>query len=219
MSAYPVPERVNLFHITHVDNLPSVFASGGLKSYNALRRSSAGYVDVANSNVQSKRARKKVPCGAGGTLHDYVPFYFCYRSPMLYAIHKNNVDGYAGGQASIVHLVTDVSRVRDAGCAFVFTDGHGVKDFTSFYDDVRRLDQVDFPLMKRKYWHDVDSDPDRSRRRQAEFLVRDAVPWAVFRGIGVVDGDVKARVGRALRGLGVDIPVRTLPHLYYGPEH
>ena len=50
----------------------------------------------------------KVTCGPGGVLHDYTPFYFGYRSPMMLKISSGDVPSYDGTQKEMVYLVTDV---------------------------------------------------------------------------------------------------------------
>lgn len=94
---------------------------------------------------------------------------------MLFALHKGYVEGYDQGQTPVVHLVSSVERIRATGHRFVFTDGHATMAFTRFFDEIRHLDQVDWPLMQETYWNDTDEDPDRKRRRQAEFLVYNAL--------------------------------------------
>jgi len=68
-------------------------------------------VGIAYQHIKDRRARKRVPAGPGGTVADYVPFYFAPRSPMLYAITRGLVPGYDGGQSSVVHLVTSTDAV------------------------------------------------------------------------------------------------------------
>lgn len=70
----------------------------GLLSYTALRRQRIGYTNIAHQNIQDRRAYRQVPFDPGGVLHDYVPFYFAPRSPMLYTISRGNVVGYEQGQ-------------------------------------------------------------------------------------------------------------------------
>jgi ssDNA thymidine ADP-ribosyltransferase, DarT len=55
-------------------------------------------------------------------------------------------------------------------------------------------ERVDLPLMRERYWKDTEEDPDRERRRQAEFLVHHRVPWEVIEEIGVMDATIKTRV-------------------------
>jgi len=60
-------------------------------------------------------------------------------------------------------------------------------DYTDFFDDLKDLDKVDWALMKQRYWNDTNDDPDRKRRRQAEFLVHDFFPWELVNYVGVFD--------------------------------
>jgi len=82
-----------------------------------------------------------------GTLHDYVPFYFAPRSPMLFTISRGNVPT-CSNQEPVVHLVTNIQAVQAAGLPFVFTDGHGIMQLTSFFEDLAQLDHVDWTIMR-----------------------------------------------------------------------
>lgn len=107
-----------------------------------LRPERINYLDIAYERIQDRRARTRVPCGAGGVLQDYVPFYFAPRSPMLYAIHKGNVEGYAQGQNPVIHLVSEAEAIEASGLAFAFTDGHAVMAYADFYDDLDVVEEV-----------------------------------------------------------------------------
>jgi hypothetical protein len=117
---------------------------------------------------------------------------------MLNTIHGGNVTGYAEGQKPVVHLVSSVDAAVALGKPWCFTDGHAEMAFSNFFDDLNDLDKVDWTVMKSKYWHDTDSAPDRKRRRQAELLVHKSFPWTAIIGVGVFDGDIKAKVVQAL---------------------
>lgn len=62
--------------------------------------------------------------------------------------------------------------------------------------------------MTARYWYDTDDDPDRKRRRQAEFLVHDFFPWELVSyigvydrsAIGVYDRSAAQVVGKVLKG-------------------
>src|SRR6058998_4245349 len=111
-----VPQPTPIFHITDVENLASIIACGGLRTCQWLQTNSHSYTNIAYETIQDRRATTTVLCGPGGTLHDYVPFYFSPRSPMLYTINRGNVPGYSSGQESVIHLVSTVQAVRAAGC-------------------------------------------------------------------------------------------------------
>lgn len=101
-----------VYHITHVDNLESIVASGQLDCDNACAAKRIESVSIAYDNLKGQRAVKLVDVAAGGTLADYVPFYFAPRSPMLYVIANGYLENYAGGQEEIVHLVSSVEGAR-----------------------------------------------------------------------------------------------------------
>jgi hypothetical protein len=54
--------------------------------------------------------------------------------------------------------------------------------------------------MQAQYWNDTDNDPDRKRRRQAEFLVHEFFPWALVSYIGVYDRSIAETVDEIIQG-------------------
>jgi hypothetical protein len=193
-----MPPRV--YHITKLPNLPGIALTGHLDAKNLLQQRSAAHASIAYENIQDRRARHPVPCYPGGVLHDYVPFYFAPRSPMLYTISRGNVPGCPEGQRPVVHLTVDVEAIVHVGLPYVFTDGHAVMAFSGFFTDLGDLDKIDWTIMHSRYWNDTPEYPDRKRRRQAEFLVHQSMPWELVTEIGVIDNSVKDEVEAALRG-------------------
>lgn len=191
-----VPNSARVYHITHVDNLPAIIGGGALLCKQLVP--ATGHANIAYGHIQSRRAGQTVPVGPGGSLHDYVPFYFGPRSPMLYASWKGTVPGYNGGQEPIVHLVLDIADVHAAGVPFVFTDGHAIIATSRWFTDLKDLSHVDWPLMKSQFWNDTDQHPDRSRRRQAEFLIHQRVPWRMIKRIATQTQAVADRVNELI---------------------
>jgi hypothetical protein len=204
-----------IYHITHIDNLAKIVENGALRAYNTISRTSVLYVNIAHSTIQDQRATTRIPCGPGGMLHDYVPFYFAPRSPMLYTINRGNVEGYDGGQEPIVYLVSRINTIREHNLPFVFSDGHGTKAFTQFFADLADLDNIDWDIMLETYWNDTNEDGDRARRRQAEFLIHQQCPWPAIRGLAVINEGMKDRVERIVRDAGYEQPVIIRPDWYY----
>lgn len=204
-----------LYHITHLNNLPSILEVGGLLANSRLQQAKKSFCDISYERIQDRRARTRVPCGAGGVLHDYVPFYFGSRSPMLYTINRGNVPGCPEGQTPILHLVTIAEAVEAQGLAFAFTDGHAVVIYSEFYDSLKDLDKVDWKIMQATYWKDTDEDGDRKRRRQAEFLVYKFLPWSLISEIGVIDSTIQRQVQEILQDMNQSIPVRVHRSWYY----
>lgn len=193
------PEPTFVYHFTHIKNLPSILTAGELQSLSAMREANINHTSIAYESVQDRRAAKIVPCGPGGVIHDYVPFYFAPRSPMLSTIARGNVQNYTEGQEPLIYLVSTVQAIQEAGLKFVFTNGHSIIAYTSYYADLTHLDQIDWRLMRLRYWANTNEDSDRVRRRQAEFLVHRSCPWHLITEIGVISREVKALVTDTLR--------------------
>ena len=181
------PREIEILHITHIRNLPSIIANGGLYCDNERIKRAINNLTIAHQNIKDRRARRIVPVAAGGTVADYVPFYFAPRSPMLYAIHHGKVANYQDGQEKIIYLVSDIGKACHCGNAWCFTDGHAEMNMSAFYDDLGQIDQINWGVIKGKYWHDTPAQPDRKRQRQAEFLVHNSFPWNQVAAIGVMN--------------------------------
>jgi len=143
--------------------------------------------------VQNLRGEK---IAAGGVLADYVPFYFCNRSPMLGAVHKKLVPGCTVGQREIVYLVGSVDAVVETDLMWCFTDGHGIEGLTDFYDHLGDLSKIDWNAVKTWRWGGkwLLRNPDVKRKKQAEFLVHAQFPWELVERIGVMDKGMAAAV-------------------------
>lgn len=194
----------DVYHITHIDNLPRIIRANGLWCDAERIRQGFNSVGIAHQQLKDRRARTPVLVGAQGTLGDYVPYYFANRSPMLYSIHKGFVQSYDGGQEDIVYLVSSVEQVAQGDQGWCFTNGHPVEAMTDFYADLTNLDKVDWHLIGHWSWRNTDADPDRKRRKQAEFLVHKSVPWSWFHTIGVMNRKVVYRVQQILGDAGVE---------------
>jgi len=153
-----------------------------------------GYKTIHNLEIQQHRRDTPIPCGPRGVIHDYVPFYFGYLSPMLLQLHTNRVEGYREGQRPIIYLKTTAQQVEDSGAGFVFSDGHGIARFTEWFDSLGHLDKVDWDMVYNRYWSDTVDDMDRQRRKQAEFLVHRFCDWSLIEEISVMDVNMKERV-------------------------
>lgn len=204
-----------IYHITHIRNLPSIIEHGGILCDNSMASKIVNHVGIAHSHIKERRARKSVPLSPGGTLADYVPFYFAPRSPMLYAIHSGYVEGYREGETAVLHLVSSVDKVTKAGFKFVFTDGHAEMAISKFYNNSIDLNKIDWKIMEAMYWNDTEEDNDRSRRRQSEFLVQRFFPWTCIEEIGVINGVMEDKVNATLSSCSHKPAVTRHKNWYY----
>jgi hypothetical protein len=195
-----VAGRVAAYHITHIDNLESIVESGGLDCDNGCAQAGRVPVSIAYASLKKQRAETVVEVAAGGTLADYVPFYYAPRSPMLYTIWRGNVMEYEGSQDEIVHLVCEVESLAEPG-RFVIINRHPITALAEQFDDLTALEGLDWPLMKATRWRDTDADGDRKFRRQAEFLVHQHVPIEAIRLVGAMTDAVAQRAATALATL------------------
>lgn len=208
---YPTP----IYHITHMDCLDSMLSNGGIFAKNECDRRGITPVNISYAGIQDQRATTPVPYGAGGTLHDYVPFYFAPRSPMLFTINKNNVPGYDEGQGPIVHIVSSAQAIESNCVGWVFTDGHAIMQVSEFFYDLKDFDKIDWDIMNSKYWRDTLTDGDRKRRRQAEFLCHHFFPWNLVQEIGVMTAAIGAWVNSVCANKGVPTLVNVHQNWYY----
>ena len=115
-------EKALIFRITHIANVPWIL-SNGLHCKSA-KRTDPNFVQIGNPELISKRATRDVPVPPGGSLSNYVPFYFTPFSMMMY----NIVTGYGGirqfPNRDIVILVSSLRSLEGSGVQAVFTDRH-----------------------------------------------------------------------------------------------
>ncbi|GAB1644843.1 hypothetical protein KRMM14A1259_52660 [Krasilnikovia sp. MM14-A1259] len=116
-----------------------------------------------------------------------------------------------------MYLVTTVGCVVAAGSVWVATDGNAANATTRFTTALGELDRmVDWTLMRAGRWNNTEDDPDRQRRRMAEFLVRREVPLQVFHQVAAYIAEYAAQARVALGGHPVAKRLVVRPDWYYG---
>lgn len=200
-----------------MDNLHILLRRNGLHAPNHTPADGLQYKTIHNIDIQKQRRLKRIPCGPCGNVHDYVPFYFGYLTPMLLQLKSGRVEGYNEGQAPLLYLVSSVKRVVASGATYVFSDGHGIAVYTQWYDNLADLDKVDWEMVSQRYWADNVDDMDRQRRKQAEFLVHRFCDWKLIDKIVVYNDRMKERVEQILNKFssGLRRPVYIEAGWYY----
>lgn len=101
------PAHPKIYHITPVENLASIVAHGEIVADAVMVARGGPPTTIGMSSIKQRRLTLPVTCHSGDKVADYVPFYFCPRSVMLYLIYRGNHPelAYKGGQTPIVHLV------------------------------------------------------------------------------------------------------------------
>ncbi|PZF04677.1 hypothetical protein DEJ01_07670 [Curtobacterium sp. MCLR17_040] len=202
-------------HFTHVDNLETI-AGAELLPDTSAQSTGALRVEVGNTSIKERRRAQIVPLDPGGSVADYVPFYFGPRSPMMYAIASGNVPSYTSGTAELVYIVTTLEQLYFCGCKPILTDRNAALAYAEYReyrpDDLIGDGFIDWALMSAKYWTDF---PDGRERRMAECLVASHVPWAAVQGLAVQNERIEKRVVDILARVGSDVPVKIRPTWYF----
>ncbi len=187
-----VPAQPKIYHIVHVDNLASIVADGYLWP-DAVMIKRYGAAVIGNKEIKTDRLRLPVNCHSATRVGDYVPFYFCPRSVMLYVIYRGNHPNvaYRDGQEPVVHLLADLQEVVEwaisAKRKWAFTDINAANRAADFYNDLGQLDQLDWNAIGARQWVSLRD------HKMAEFLVHDGFPWDLIRGIGVYSEKIGMR--------------------------
>ena len=213
----PPPTAPKIYHIVHVDRVASILADGCLRSDAAMAQRSGCGTTIGMSAIKERRLVLSVDCHPGTHVGEYVPFYFCSRSVMLYVIHMANHPelAYRGGQAPIVHLEADLLEVvawaDGVGRQWAFSLSNACARYTQFRTGLANLAEVN--------WASVAATDFRvaevKESKQAEFLMHDSFPWGLVSRVGVLSQAVGQRVVQAMAGAAHRPTVQILPHWYY----
>ena len=199
------PEKALIFRITHRDNVPWILANG-LHAKNGAR-SDPNFRPIGNRDLIQRRTYHPVPAGPGGSLSDYIPFYFTPFSMMLLNIKT----GYNGvprvPNEEIVILISSLRKVAAMNIEFVFCDQHAYLLTAEHFTSLDNLDRIDWPILQNRDFKRDNNNLGKTDRYQAEALVWKHLPVEGILGIccftdGVRDG-VKAQADEL--GLSVRI--------------
>lgn len=198
------PTDAKIYHIAHVDRLASIVADGELRCDTVMSGLSGRGTTIGMGSIKSSRMTRLVTCHPGDTVAEYVPFYFCSRSVMLYLIHKANHPelAYRGGQGPIVHLEADLAAAMDwadaHGRRWAFSLSNAAAAYAQFRSDRTDLDQIKWDAVAARDWR----ASDVREGKQAEFLMHMSFPWPLVTRIGVGSTSVYGQVQTILANAG-----------------
>jgi len=223
-----MPRPVRLFHITALDNLATICQQGMLFSKVKNKQLGLQYNNIAHNGAQVARTGKLVSNPPGGVVHEFVPFYYAPRSPMLSAIHHDKVAGCTYNQTDIIHFETNIESALQNGLKeFVFYDRNATLGYSECFTDLKELaTAVDWHTMTEtprldgfcKYFFNSHADPryiDRMEKRQAEFLIKHQVPLSWFTRIGVANEQKEKQVRDVLAKFGLNLTVDVKSDWYF----
>lgn len=161
--------KTYLFRMTHIGNIPHILNHG--ITHTSSANANPNFIPIGDGSLIA--TRNDFLLKNGRRLGEYIPFYFGFRTPMLYVVQKGFNLVTPTPAENIVYCVSSVQKMIDLKLDFLFTDGHAVDSFSNQYTpaDINNIDNIiDWKAVNAKYWKD-DNDLDRKRRKEAEFLV------------------------------------------------
>jgi hypothetical protein len=180
-------EQIPIYHITDVENLSGILAEGGLCSDTAMALKNPTVIGY--THIKERRMKQiRVPCCSGRFVGEFVPFYFCPRSPMLFAINKGNTGRPAGCQRTIVHLVSSVEAGIGLGRAWAVSDGNAGAFHTWFDSTLDAIKALDWAAIRATDWR------GKTHQKSAEFLMAEFFPWTGIHAIGCHNNGVAKQV-------------------------
>jgi hypothetical protein len=198
------PEKALIFRITHIDNVRWIF-DHGLHCRNS-EVFDPNYQDIGNPDLIDKRSQREVPISPGGTLSDYIPFYFTPFSPMLLNI-KTGYGGMKQTPMSQIAILVSSLRWLTGKVPFVFTDRHAYLATAEYYNDLVELRQIDWPSIRARDFKRDPENLEKFERYQAEALIHKHLPVDSLAGIACRDSSgangIKAEMEK--RGLSLQI--------------
>lgn len=211
-----IPEYPKIFHIVHLDRLPSILETDGLLSDASICAAHMPGQVIGMNKIKRRRLEELcLPSYPDLKVGECVPFYFCPRSVMLYVIAQKDHPElqYRGGQEPIVHLQADLrASVRWAnqnGKRWVFTLSNAGSRYFEDRTDLAQLGDLDWDAIRSKQWANC------KEGKQAEFLTEAFFPWSLVEEIGVYSLQVKNRVEKILKGAGQQTKVEVRSDWYY----
>lgn len=201
-----------IFRITHFKNLPFIMRNG-LNCPNSDIKD-PDFEPIGFPTLIHNREERMVPLPPKGTLSDYIPFHFWYKSPMLYVIHKgNDPEVIQTPQEEIVYLVSSLEKLQQCNCQFLFTDRHAMLDYANFYGRIEDIDKLNWDIIKSDKWG-RQYGPERREMKQAECLVFKHLPFAAIIGIAVMNEMMLEKVTDILTGSNKP-DVKIKPNFYF----
>ncbi len=211
------PANPKIYHILHVDRLPSVLASGGLLPDTQMNGQNGYGTVIGMHDLKAHRLTRPVDGCAGLAVGACVPFYLCSKSFMLYVLHKANHPNlaYRGGQKPIVHLEADmralVNWANGQNRRWAFTLGNASANYAEFRTSLDHLGDLNWPAVQGTGF----STPATKDAKQAEFLLEGGFPWTLVERIGVIDSVIARQVADAMHGANHRPQVEIKREWYY----
>ena len=217
-----VPVTPKLYHIVHIDRLPSIIADGCLWCEAEIAKRCPPGTTIGMKSIKQRRLHE-LTLASHPDLHvgDCVPFYFCPRSIMLYLIYRGNHPelDYRGGQGPIIHLEADFNKTvqwaQDNSQRWAFTLSNAGAKYFEDRCQLFQLNEINWDAVQTNTWSGNGIPSSVKEGKQAEFLYEHSFPWQLVDRIGVYSNVYYRRAINALSGCGHRPRVDVITDWYY----
>ena len=206
------PEKALIWRIVNKDSLPWIL-DNGLHCANS-EILAPNYVNIGNVDLIDKRRHRKVLIQPGGTLADYVPFYFTPFSVMMMNIHSGRSVKKREND-EIVILVSSLYRCEKLNIPFIFTNAHAYPEWTNYYSDIKHVGEIDWKLLQDRDFKRDPDDPRKIERYQAEALIHKHLPVEALVGIVCYTEQIKNDIEKHLQQKRIVLPTHARPGWYF----
>jgi ssDNA thymidine ADP-ribosyltransferase, DarT len=210
------PKQAKLYHIVHVDRLPSIVADGRLYCDAEMSLKTGNGTTIGMPSIKARRLTAELASHPGLHVGECVPFYFCPRSIMLYILYcaNNSELTYRGGQQQIIHLQFDMNTVakwaEGKKQRWAFTLSNAGSNYFEDRCNLGQLDEINWDAIKAEHWAGA-----LKEGKQAEFLVEKSVPWELVEEVVAIDQKIATQVAQVIRSDNHRPVVQVRPNWYY----
>jgi len=205
---YLGPDRALIFRITHIKNIPWILDNGlwSLKS----DKLDPKFYRIGMPGLIEKRRDRAVDVAPGGTLGDYIPFYFTPWSMMLFKILTGH-EVKKEMPDDIIFLVASLRDLAAAGYRYLYTDRYAyltIRRCSSNPEDLAT--HVDWDLLRSRDFQMDPDNPSKTEKYQAEALLFEHIGLEALLGMACYSERVRELIEKELakRKLRITLAVR-----------
>lgn len=215
------PENPKIYHIVTFNSLASIINDGFIFSDMEMRKRDNKGTTIGMSHIKDRRLVKELNSYPDLTVGACVPFYFCYRSIMLYLLFRGNHPDitFKGTQEDIIHLESSlletVKWAKQNSKRWVFTTTNAGTYFFEDYNKLKDLDKLNWNAINSIQWSGPGINTSIKEHKQAEFLIEEHFPWQLVSSIGVLNNNAYNKIHRILNRAHYKPPLYVKPDWYY----
>lgn len=187
-----------LYHITHLDNLPSILQHGLLSRKELLETGTIDFIDIADPGILSKRELYTE------SLSKFVLFHFYAKNPFDGAVCKK----YGSENMVIITLNRELHKSNK----FLIIPSHPLDcDEPDIYSYEEGLAQIRWDILDRETGRDY-RDPEIKKACMAECVMEYRIPADAFSFVYVYNVEAKEKLDALPNGH--KIAVKVAPYMF-----